>query len=231
MTPNNESYDPAPEGDIASKVPYILVFFVLAAAAYGGYTWWRVEQSRAAQGLALYDAEAGPPLTEFELIERSGEPFRSKEMLGRVWVATYFFTTCPGSCIRLNENIKLLHDVEELNDVTWVSITCDPDTDTVEVLQDYADRLGADPKRWLFCREDLDYIKRVGAGMKVDVFHKGHKDHAIVIDKQGKIRGFFNATSKQECQQMRKLLQELLDEPMPADATVDGDLSPAAVQP
>lgn len=231
MTLNDESNEPPPEDDLASKVPYILVFFVLVAAAYGGYKWWQVEQASAAQGLAVYDAATGPPLTEFELTERSGGPFRSQDMLGRVWVATYFFTTCPGSCIRLNENIKLLHDVEELNDVTWVSITCDPDTDTVEVLQGYANRLGADPKRWLFCRADLDYIKRVGAGMKVDVFHKGHKDHAIVIDKQGKIRGFFNATSKRECLQMRKLIQELLAEPMPADATVDGDRSPAAVQP
>ena len=55
----------------------------------------------------------------------------------------------------------------ELKDVTWVSITCDPDTDTLEALRAYADRWKADPERWLFCRADLDYIQRVANGMKV----------------------------------------------------------------
>ena len=81
------------------------------------------------------------PLKDFELTERSGSPFRSTDMRGRVWVATYFFTTCPGSCIRLNQNIQLMHNLPELKDVTWVSITCDPDTDTLEALRKYADRL------------------------------------------------------------------------------------------
>jgi cytochrome oxidase Cu insertion factor (SCO1/SenC/PrrC family) len=218
MNSQDEHVPYSSEGDFASKVPFILAFLVLLAAAYGGFKWWQVEQARAKQGLILYDAQTGPPLTEFELIERSGETFRSKDMLGQVWVATYFFTTCPGNCIRLNENIKLMHDLEELKDVTWVSITCDPDTDTVEVLSEYADRRGADPQRWLFCRADLDYIKRVGLGMKLDVFLKGHRDDAVVIDKQGKIRGYFNATSKRACQQMKDLLIELLDEPAPNDS-------------
>jgi cytochrome oxidase Cu insertion factor (SCO1/SenC/PrrC family) len=215
MNSQDENTPYAPEGDFASKIPFILAFFVLLAAAYGGFKWWQVEQARAKQGLILYDAQTGPPLTEFELTERSGETFRSKDMLGRVWVATYFFTTCPGNCIRLNENIKLMHDLEELKEVTWVSISCDPDTDTVEVLKEYADRRGADQDRWLFCRADLDYIKRVGLGMKLDVFLKGHRDDAVVIDKQGKIRGYFNATSKRACQQMKDLLIELLAEPAP----------------
>ena len=73
-------------------------------------------------------------------------------MKGKVWVATYFFTTCPGSCIRLNQNIQFMHNMPELKDVTWVSITCDPDNDTLEVLRKYADRWQADPERWLFCR-------------------------------------------------------------------------------
>lgn len=220
MTEHEDSDQISPEADIASKVPYILAFFVLLAAAYGGYKWWQVEQSRASLGLALYDAQTGPPLTEFELVERSGQPFRSQDMLGRVWVVTYFFTTCPGNCIRLNENIKLLHDMEELRGVTWVSISCDPDTDTVEMLSEYADRRGADPQRWLFCREDLDYIKRVGEGMKVDVALKGHKDYAVVIDKNGKIRGYFNATSKRECKALSELLVELLNEPATPDSKV-----------
>ena len=80
-------------------------------------------------------------------------------MRGRVWVASYFFTSCPGQCLRLNANLQVLNADPKLKDVTWVSISCDPDTDTLEALRVYADRFQADPKRWLFCRADLDYVK------------------------------------------------------------------------
>ena len=124
------------------------------AAGHGGRC---ASSSRTA---ARRSADAvGPPLTEFELTERSGKPFRSADMKGKVWVATYFFTTCPGNCIRLNQNIQLMHNLPELKDVTWVSITCDPDNDTLEALSKYADSLQADPERWLFCRGPISITR------------------------------------------------------------------------
>jgi protein SCO1/2 len=200
-------------------LPYFLALALVLVAAYGGWKWWEVEQSRLDRSLAFTAAQIGPPLEEFELTERSGKTFRSEDMRGRVWVVTYFFSTCPGSCLRLNQNIQIMHEMPELKDVTWVSISCDPDTDTVEVLQKYADRWRADPDRWLFCRADLDYIQRVGRGMHLDVYRKGHKDYAVVMDKSGKIRGMFDATSTIQSQQLRKLLLECIQEPGLDEAT------------
>lgn len=210
---SNDVPPPSP----GSMLPFALALAVLFMMAYGAFTWWRVQQRQFVPGEAIVINEIGPPLTEFELTERSGAPFRSTDMRGKVWVATYFFTNCPGSCTRLNQNIKLLHDQPELEDVTWVSITCDPENDTVEALAKYADHFEADPERWLFCRGELDYIKRVGLGMKMDVYRQGHKDYAIVIDKAGKIRGVYNATSRQDCGAMTRRLKELLKEPAPSD--------------
>jgi cytochrome oxidase Cu insertion factor (SCO1/SenC/PrrC family) len=199
----------------SSAAPYFLAFALGLAMLYGGYKWWQVRQFEIARGQAVPTSTVGPPLTEFELDERSGEPFRSADMRGRVWVATYFFTTCPGSCIRLNENIQFMHNLPELADVTWVSITCDPDNDTLEVLSDYADRWQADPERWKFCRADLDYTQRVARGMKLRLSYKGHQDRVVVLDKSGNIRGMFDATSKSDCQRLRTMLLELLDEKPP----------------
>ena len=155
----------------------------------------------------------GPPLEQFELTERSGQPFRSQDMLGKVWVSTFFFTTCPGACPRLNANIKYLNSLEELNEVIWVSITVDPDHDTLPVLREYADRFQADPERWLFCRGELDYIKRVGQDiMKLPVSWKGHQDYAVVVDRQGKVRGMFDATSRNQSERLRTLLLKCLAE-------------------
>ena len=196
----------------SSRIPWILAGFVVLAGIYGAFKWWQVEQARLDRGTAVPVDAVGPPVTQFELTERSGETFRSADMKGRVWVATYFFSTCPGSCIRLNQNIQTLHNLPELEDVTWVSITCDPDTDTLEVLQDYADRWEADPQRWLFCRGDLDYIKQVGLGMAMPIYRRGHKDYAIVFDKAGKLRGALDATRKSDIKRLRTLLLTCLDE-------------------
>jgi cytochrome oxidase Cu insertion factor (SCO1/SenC/PrrC family) len=219
----NENKDPIPphdsstepiESPTGSAVPYFLAFAIVLAMLYGGWKWWQVRQDEISRGQAI-SAALGPPLTEFEFTERSGQPFRSADMRGRVWVAAYFFTTCPGSCIRLNENIQFMHNLPELKDVTWVNISCDPDTDTLAALRDYADRWQADRERWLFCRAPLDYTQRVARGMNLFLSYKGHQDRVVVIDKAGKIRGMFDATSKQECQWLHTMLVKCLKESPP----------------
>lgn len=209
-----------------SSLPYWLSLMVLFVASYGGWKWYQVHQHEASRsvGGVAFD---GPPLEEFELAERSGEPFRSADMKGKVWVTSFFFASCPGQCPRLNANIKSLHDLPELEDVTWVSITVDPDNDTVEVLRDYANRYQADPKRWLFCTGEFDYIKRVGEDiMKLEVSWKGHKDYAIVIDRTGKVRGMFDATSMTQSEKLRQLLVKCLEEKAPTQ-----DVAHAATEP
>jgi protein SCO1/2 len=199
-----------------NALPYWLALMVVVAASYGAWKWWQVQQfqtSRSTGGLEF----DGPPLEEFELTERSGQPFRSRDMEGKVWVATFFFATCPGSCSRLNANIQHLHNLEQLRDVTWVSITVDPQTDTLEKLREYADHHQADPERWLFCRGEFDYVRRVGRDfMNVDVGYQSHQDTAVVIDKAGKIRGMYNAIRLSELEKLQKLLVKLIDENPPA---------------
>ena len=198
---------PARRAAVDTALPFFLAVLVLFGMAYGGWTWWRVTQFESEKGQAI--ADVGPPLTEFELTERSGKPFRSADMKGKVWVVTYFFTTCPGECIRLNRNIQVMHNLPELKDVSWLSITCDPDTDKIEALSKYADSLQADPARWLFARADLDYTQRVALGMKMFLSRKGHQNYAVVIDKAGNIRGMFDGTSTSDCERMQKMLVKL----------------------
>ena len=199
----------------SSTVPYWLSLMVLVAASYGGWKWYQVQQFQANQATGGIEFD-GPPLDHFELPERGGEMFNSADMKGKVWVTTFFFTTCPGPCTRLNERIKYMHNLEALKDVTWVSITVDPNADTIEVLQDYADRFHADPERWLFCRGDLKYIKRVGRDiMKLPVTWQGHNEAAVVIDRTGKVRGMYDVTSISQSKKLEMLLKKCLAEPAP----------------
>jgi cytochrome oxidase Cu insertion factor (SCO1/SenC/PrrC family) len=213
-TNDNSSSAPSAPGSIA---PHIIAVAILLVGAYGAFKWYQVREFESSRGDAIPVAAVGPPLTEFELTRSDGQPFRTSGMKGRVWVATYFFTTCPGNCLRLNQNIKFLHNLPDLKEVTWVSITCDPDNDTIEALADYAKRWEADPERWLFTRADLDYTKRVAAGMNIGLYRKNHQDYAIVIDKTGKIRGMYDATSKSQSERLYQKLLELEAEQQPRD--------------
>jgi cytochrome oxidase Cu insertion factor (SCO1/SenC/PrrC family) len=203
--------DEAPRAS-GTAIPFVLSLLLFVAVAYGAWTLWKVHQDHSAQGDAISAGVFGPPIKDFELTERSGKPFRSADMHGRVWVATFFYTSCPGQCLRVNANLQVLNNMPELKDVTWVSISCDPDNDTLAALRSYADRFQADPNRWLFCRGDLEYVQRVAKGMLLYLSLKGHQDRAIVFDKTGKMRGTPDATSEIECNRMHDLLLKLLDE-------------------
>jgi protein SCO1/2 len=205
----------SPPAEAGSPLPFVLAGAVLVAMAYGGWKFWQVQGNQSARADYLPAASVSIPLEEFELTERSGRPFHSAELHGKVWVASYFFSSCLGTCLTVNGNIQRLNSRPELQDVTWVSITCDPDNDTLPVLQEYAKHWNADPNRWLFCRGDFDYLKGVARGMKLALAQKMHADHAVVIDKKGVIRGLFDATSRYECDRMRALLVECLAEAPP----------------
>ncbi len=195
-----------------SSVPYWLALMVLLAASYGGWKWYQVKQFQESRSIGGIEAVGtAPPLEEFELPASSGTTFRSTDMDGKVWVTTFFFSTCPGPCSRMNERIKYMHNLPELEGVTWVSITVDPTVDTLEVLQEYATKMNADPKRWLFCRGDMKYIKRVGRDiMKLPITYKGHNEVAVVIDQQGKVRGMYDVTSRSQSVKLEALLKQCL---------------------
>jgi cytochrome oxidase Cu insertion factor (SCO1/SenC/PrrC family) len=202
----------------SSALPYWLTLAVVLAALYGGYTAYRVAQARSGGGVLVVPNL--PPLEDFELVDQHGRPFRSAEMKGKVWVASFFYSTCPFSCARLNANIRYLTTLEELKDVTWVSVTVDPVTDTQPVLEAYAKQLGA-PEHWLLCRhDDFRYIERVGEDvLKAPVDYKGHNDRVIVIDRQGKIAGVFDGYSQDDLDKGVELIKKCLAEPAEADSS------------
>jgi protein SCO1/2 len=196
----------------SSSLPYWLAFAVTLVAIYGGYKVYQTENARPTGGVTA----RLPRLQEFELTDQSGQPFRSADMKGKVWVASFFFSTCPASCARLNANIKYLTTLEELADVTWISVTVDPETDSEAVLTAYAENLNADLSRWHFCRsDDFAYIKRVAEDVLTvgGVAYKGHNDYVVVVDRNGKIAGLLNGYKADDQVKIVELLKKCLAEP------------------
>lgn len=141
---------------------------------------------------------------------------------GRIYVADYFFTTCPTICPVMSSQLSRLQaqliESNLLGDVKLLSHTVDPENDTPEVLRAYAERLNADSANWNFVtgsQEDLYYQAKFGyylTALPSDTAAGGffHSDTFVLVDRQGHIRGYYDGTSTQEVDQLFNDIQYLI---------------------
>jgi cytochrome oxidase Cu insertion factor (SCO1/SenC/PrrC family) len=153
-------------------------------------------------------------LTQYTLTERSGRTFHSRELAGKVHVVNFFFTACPTVCRMQTAAVQSLAREFGPQGVKFLSITCDPETDTPVALAMYADQFQADAEQWLFLTGELKYLRRVGAEVYFLPVDRGtHSESLLVLDRDGKIRGRFNWKQSQEVADMKALLAQLLAAP------------------
>ena len=151
-------------------------------------------------------------LSKFELIERSGETVKSEDLKGQPYIVSFFFSTCPSICVQQNTKLKELQDEFAGQGVRFVAISVDPETDTPEVLREYAARFGADKDQWLFMTGDLNYIRRVGTEIfQQPVNKKFHTERFVLVDPEGKIEGMYSWPEPIQFKKLKKAIQEQLD--------------------
>lgn len=151
-------------------------------------------------------------MTDFELTERSGRAISSDDLLGKPYVVSFFFTTCPSICVTQNQKVQELQKEFAGTEVRFLSISVDPQTDTPEALREYAARFGADPEKWLFMTGDLLYIRRVGAEVfRLPVDEKFHTERFVLVDPQGEIVGYYNWPEEKQFQELKADIRQQLD--------------------
>ena len=150
-------------------------------------------------------------LTKWVLTERSGKQVGTEELAGQPFVAGFFFTTCPGVCPRQNAKVKELQDEFKGQAVRFLSISCDPEVDTPEVLVDYAKRFDADPEQWLFLTGDMKYIKRVGVEFfRLPVRRKFHANKFALFDKDGEPVGMYDWEEEKQWTTLREDIGKII---------------------
>jgi protein SCO1/2 len=149
-------------------------------------------------------------LQPFQLTAQTGQPFDSKSLEGHVWVADFFFTSCPGPCPMMSQKLaEIQRQTTDVPDVKIVSFTVDPATDTPPVLAAYAKHFRADPARWFFltgAQSSLDDIGR--NGFKLNSVDGGnvHSTRFALVDRRMQIRGYY---STDEDGFMPKLIRDI----------------------
>ena len=157
--------------------------------------------------------EPGAPSKPFTLTDQQGKPFDSASLAGKVWLGAIFFANCPGPCFRENQAIAdILREIDDPNFVA-VSLTCDPENDTPDVLRRYADRFEAKPDRWKFLTGDIAVIKDVANNSFFLPAEVGvHSERGVVFDRQGRLRGSYHLLQPDRVDLLEKLIREVLAE-------------------
>ena len=142
---------------------------------------------------------------DFRLTNQVGQVVTLADLRGRVWVADIIFTRCAGPCPRMTRQMREIQQaLPATSTAKLVTLTTDADFDTPPVLKAYADKFGADPKRWMFLTGDkrqvanlaIDSLKLTAVEKKPeerlapeDLFV--HSTIFVVVDKLGRLRGVF----------------------------------------
>ena len=171
------------------------------------------------------------PVPAFEFTNQKGETISNADYDGKVYVAEFFFTTCPSICPIMNRNMVRIQDEFFGNPNFGVaSFSIDPTYDTPEVLQDYAESYGITNPNWhLLTGDKLEIYKLANNGFNLyvaqDETAAGGFEHSgffALIDQEGNIRSrldefgnpivYYNGLEDDQIQILKEDIKQLLDQ-------------------
>lgn len=204
-----------------TPVTRIVAIATIALTLFGGLAMWLYVQ-QAEQSLPVLGNPghiAGP----FHFTNQYGQFITSDSVRDKVQVVEFFFTTCPGICKVMNKNMKALYlSYKDNPGLVILSHTVNPEDDSVSVLKHYADSLGVTGNGWqfltgskkeLYRTAKIEYLLGLGdpdlANMDNEFIHT---EYVALVDKQRRIRGFYDATKKVPMDKLHKDIEALLSE-------------------
>lgn len=163
-------------------------------------------------------------IPKFSFINQNGNEISHQQYFGKIYVADFFFSTCPTICPIMSSQmarLQVLIKKAGLQDsIMLISHSVDPIHDTPEVLLAYSQKLGADLSNWNFVTGDTADIYYQGKhGYLISALPDStapggflHSDQFILIDQNRHIRGYYDGTSSAEVDKLLSHIQFLNDE-------------------
>ena len=145
----------------------------------------------------------------FEFVNQEGKKVSDKDFKNKIYVANFFFTTCPGICPKMESMMSLLqNEYLEDEEVLLLSYSVTPEIDSVEVLKEYAENHDILSHKWHLLTGDRNelYIHTRSSYFADEDFGKKyspesdfiHTENFYLIDKTNRIRGVYNGTLEVE---------------------------------
>jgi len=208
-----------------------LLWLMILVAAVSGYIFFKMigwrEQARSIPQHVRVDyaklareKNLGP--REFVLTDQDGNLFTSDELRGKVWILSFFFKNCAKECLELNRKLAELQQSIPNPDLHFVSITCNPEFDTPQELQEYRQGFRGDPLRWHMLTGNFDYIEeKIAKPVQLTYKRSDHSQNIVLIGRDGMPRDYIallpetEAERTVELERAKKRIAELLAEPVP----------------
>ena len=146
-------------------------------------------------------------ISSFSLKNQNGETITEKNYKNKIYVADFFFTTCPGICIDMTRNmLKIQKKTINNPNIMLLSFSVTPKIDTVAQLKKYALEKGINDSKWNLLTGDKKQIYKL-ARESYFVVKEGqgnnsmiHTENFVLIDPDKRIRGFYDGTNDEEIQ-------------------------------
>ncbi|MBP7554630.1 MAG: SCO family protein [Chitinophagaceae bacterium] len=159
----------------------------------------------------------------FSFVNQDGQRFTNKDVEGRVYVAEYFFTTCPGICPTMNTNMNKVYQRFKGNkDFLILSHTCDPEQDSASQLKKYADSMQVDTRQWIFLtgRKDslytmarlsytIDDPKNNLRNIDDDFLHT---QFWALVNRKGEVKKIYDGLKDEEINELMADIENMLKE-------------------
>ncbi|RFZ94509.1 SCO family protein [Mucilaginibacter conchicola] len=150
-------------------------------------------------------------IPDFKFVNQYGDTITQNSLKGNIYVADFFFTTCPSICPIMHRNmLKVYNDFKNVPDFKIISHTIDPKHDSVAVLKKYADKLGISGNSWWLLQGKKEDTYTLGqkhylvAVMQDNGAPGGyvHQGWFVLVDKQRRIRGYYDGTKEDQVAKM-----------------------------
>ncbi len=164
-------------------------------------------------------------IQDFQLVDQDNSFITNETFANQVYVADFFFTSCPTICPKMKaQMLRVYERFESNNDVAILSHTIDPAYDTVALLKDYSERLGVRSDKWKFVTGDQDYIYDLAEKSYMSVADEDsdapggfvHSGAFLLVDKDRRIRGFYDGTVPEQVDVLMNDIEKLLKEYQPS---------------
>ena len=160
-------------------------------------------------------------IANFSFTNQNGEIITQKNYEGKIYVADFFFTTCPTICPIMQDNmVEIQNAFKDVSDVMLLSHSVMPHIDNVPVLKKYALEKGVIDSKWNLVtgdKKDIFYIARksylaVKTETEGELYDMVHTENFILVDKKRRVRGFYDGTKKEEIKRLIDDIRFLIDE-------------------
>ena len=153
-------------------------------------------------------------ISDFNLVNQNGEVTTQNNYDKKIYVADFFFTTCPTICPIMTGNMVFLQNELSEQDVMFASFSVTPEIDSVEVLKKYAIEKGVNDRKWNLMTGDKKQIYNLARKSFLVVKDNPqmgshdmiHTENFVLVDKEKRIRGFYDGTKMEE---MNKIISDI----------------------